>query len=91
MGILAELEKLNPTTIVADLEAAQSKILEYEARIGQLETCLIALAPAIQAIVNLIPGGTIPTEVAALLAALPKLSPLPTPAPVPTAPPASGS
>ena len=84
MGILAELEKLNPTSIVADLETAQSKIVEYETRIGQLETCLIQLAPAIQAIVNLIPSGTIPAEVAALLAALPKLAPNPTPSSVHT-------
>ena len=84
MGILAELEKLNPTTIVADLEAARSKIVEYEARICQLETSLIQLAPAIQAIMNLILSGTIPAEVAALLAALPKLSTNPTPSPVHT-------
>jgi hypothetical protein len=71
MGILAELEKLNPATIIADLEAAKTKIVEYEARISQLEALLVSMSPAIESAVSLIaPGTPIPAAVTVFLEGL---------------------
>ncbi len=89
MGVLADLEtkleSLNPATIVADLESAKTKIAAFETRIVSLEGVVASFAPAIQAVLTLLPASSaIPAEVSVLLAMLPK--PVPTTTPTPSTP-----
>ena len=76
MGILAELEKLNPETLLADLEAAKTKITEYEGRIAGLETSLGTLLTTVQTVIPFVetafPQAT--PEITAALAILKGLS-----------------
>jgi hypothetical protein len=75
MGILAELEKLNPTAIAADIESAKSRLESIE--------------PTVAALVNLVaklvaiayPSSAIPMEIVQDLAIVQKLVTTSTPSP----------
>ena len=80
MGILGEIEseveKLNPTAILTDLEAAKAKISEFETRIVNLESNVLPFLAYAQAAASEIeaafPQAT--PAIAALLAAIKGLS-----------------
>lgn len=72
MGILAEvealIEKINPQTILSDLDSVKAKVAEYETRIQQAESVGLEIAKVVIPLLTAA-GIPIPPMLAGLLAA----------------------